>query len=239
MSLRSKFFLVLVVAEKIKNHLKSAAQRENILARYYKTDFHIALIRFVEAIKKKLKEKKMKQEKCSKKCSERKNLKQGFTLLELLVVVVIIGILASIALPQYKYAVTKAKFAQLLTATRAIVEAQRRYILLHGERSLDLSALDIDIQGGTYNNAKDKITFDWGDCVITSDAGRTGFSCGLNKPYMRYFRIFNSEVKRCCASAKSGEIGKKLCQAEFPNAIGRASDSSCGSGGTLYGDDIK
>ena len=34
MSLRSTFFLVLFVAEKIKNHLKSAAQRENTHIRY-------------------------------------------------------------------------------------------------------------------------------------------------------------------------------------------------------------
>ena len=167
--------------------------------------------------------------------------KKAFTLLELLVVVLIIGILAAIALPQYKYAVAKAKFTQLLTTSKAIMEAQRRYMLIKGERSLDLSVLDIDIQGGTYGpntyseaNLKDSITFNWGRCTITYGSGRQQLSCYLSKPYVSFLRSFNSEFKECCASPSSGEIGKKLCQTELPSAKGKTNNDTCGSGATLY-----
>jgi len=71
--------------------------------------------------------------------------KRGFTLLELLVVVLIIGILASIALPQYQMAVTKAKVASMLPLMRRFKDAMAEYKLQHGsyEDLEDTSALGV------------------------------------------------------------------------------------------------
>ena len=58
--------------------------------------------------------------------------KKGFTLIEMLVVVLIIGILAAVALPQYQNAVLKAKVSAILPIMRRWKDAIAEYKLQNG-----------------------------------------------------------------------------------------------------------
>lgn len=72
-------------------------------------------------------------------------MKKGFTLLELLVVVLIIGILASIALPQYTKAVEKARLSEALSVVKSLVDSAHRFLYEHDSgEEVTFSKLDVE-----------------------------------------------------------------------------------------------
>ena len=70
---------------------------------------------------------------------------QGFTLIELMIVVAIIGILASIALPAYQTYTNKAKFAEVVLATTN----QKSAIEICGQTVASTTTFDSDCIAGS------------------------------------------------------------------------------------------
>ncbi len=75
----------------------------------------------------------------------KKSNSKGFTLLELLVVVLIIGILAAIALPQYQLVMDKAKVSELFTIVKYLKEEQELFYLTHGRYATNCNELDPEL----------------------------------------------------------------------------------------------
>ena len=67
------------------------------------------------------------------------NNKKGFTLLELLVVVLIIGILAAIASPQYKKITERARAMEAVQTVKSVSDAMERYYLVNGKYPADVA----------------------------------------------------------------------------------------------------
>ena len=83
-------------------------------------------------------------------------LYDGFTLIEMLVVVLIIGILAAIALPQYQKVVAKARMMEFVVQTRTLRNALKMYSVETGHNITSLSDLDIWDKQGTDKNLESK-----------------------------------------------------------------------------------
>jgi len=77
--------------------------------------------------------------------------RKGFTLLEVLIVVIIIGILAAIALPQYSATIEKSKSAEAVTNVGSIRAALDRYWYQNGSITTSLDGLDIDNPNNVTN----------------------------------------------------------------------------------------
>ena len=94
--------------------------------------------------------------------------RKGFTLIEMLVVVLIIGILAAIAFPQYEKVVEKSHAAEGLMIVRTIADAEKVYYLATGKYTSDLTALDFSVPG---------ISFDYNDDSTLSGITTDHFTC--------------------------------------------------------------
>lgn len=106
-----------------------------------------------------------------------KKNKKGFSLVELMVVVAIIGILAVIGIPQYQKFMAKARQAEAKTNLNAIFQAEASFFTEYNGYSTNLAAIGADASGsGLRYNAGFDNTTNSGGCanpVANSPNGTT------------------------------------------------------------------
>ena len=155
-------------------------------------------------------------------CKIKKLYKNGFTLLELLVVVVIMGILAAIALPQYQLSVDKTKFTKLQNTAKEIADAYTRYHLATNDYPSDIKQLDIDFSEGnkvTYPvTGRSCVVFnDYYCCVRKPDSGHYGdVYCGnLDYSFLHTYRLFLNDYSlssyRDCRAKAGNKRAERMC----------------------------
>jgi prepilin-type N-terminal cleavage/methylation domain-containing protein len=82
--------------------------------------------------------------------SSNEGTRKGFTLVELAVVIVIIGVLAAFGVPRFIKSVERSKAAESFSYLAAVRSAQERYQAQFGTYASDVGALDIKFANPTY-----------------------------------------------------------------------------------------
>ena len=150
-----------------------------------------------------------KAEVLSKDISGRQNWESAFTLIELLVVVLIIGILAAIALPQYRKAVIKSHYAELQILARSVLQAEQLYYLANNSYTTTFSDLGIDISGASKTTTSSQY-FKNNLCSLNADY----ISCKNNDINMAYRMDFTGERACVAYDADKTSPAHQLCKAE-------------------------
>ena len=145
-----------------------------------------------------------------------KHNKKAFTLIELLVVVLIIGILTTVAVPQYQVAVAKSKYNTLKIQANALLNAVEVYHLTTNQWPTKLMDLDISLPGEIwwdtyiYIPSMDSMK---SACYIWYDSEGNSGSVGCECQGLTYYVGFQDNHERICRITNDSnvKISKQVC----------------------------
>ena len=134
-----------------------------------------------------------------------KRAQQGFTLIELMIVVAIIGILAAVALPAYRDYTVRAKVSEMLLAGSAGKTYVAEYVNNNGGAMPDAASIEVPAQASKYvtSVAYAKTSASVGVLTITG-AGETALDG--KKVALTGTVIDNGQVTWTCTAPGTGGI---------------------------------
>ena len=144
-------------------------------------------------------------------------LKNGFTLIEMLVVVLIIAILASVAFPQYQIAVGVSRVTNVISFAKVISDAQNRYHLATGEYTTDYNMLDVSMpEGGTFSADGKTITYKNFLCFLRAAGEGSSVYCNVLSPVginmEKYYKQAGAHFICWPKTNDTTELTNRICQ---------------------------
>jgi len=136
----------------------------------------------------------------------------GFTLLEILIAVVIIGVLAAIAVSAYQKAVLKSRFSAVIPPTKTTAEAQEFHYMREGSYATDTEDLDVKLNSG--NNT-----------ITVSDKRTYKYVMGTpNNAENNHYIVYQKHSKRFandihCEAQKDDARAKWLCETSLGGTL--------------------
>ena len=99
----------------------------------------------------------------------------GYTVADLMTVVVIIGILASVSINQYNKFIARSRRPETVMAFRSIASAQREYLLTHGTYAGTFSALGFNVERGAQISPTEIQGFSYNYRILQDDGPRSWY----------------------------------------------------------------